>query len=352
MKRLIVHIFISIILLTSISFAIGADELSPWSEKEVGYLFDEKVLDARLFNNYRDYITRKEFAYLGVRLYESITGNKAQKGEPFPDYSDANEFYYDYVLKARKLGIIKGYGDGSFKPEMKIQRSEICKMLANALRASGQEVDNKGYKEFSDHLELPNWSVDDVYAIRRRGIVNGVGGNNFKPQKKTTREQALLMFYRAYSQYVSEPNENVVIQKNIKANDFELKDVNGKKLTLADYKGKILVLSFVRDFQPESQQFMKQLVDLGVRYRDVKILVADIRKDEDAEELIEFLKVNNISYDVVIDHKQEVAMDYSVGDVVPKTFLIDKKSNIVKEEIGLSIKSIERSIEELNGGKN
>ncbi len=354
MKKYILLLIISLVVLTGITFADNYDKPSSWAEKQIKYLFDNGILDERLNGDFKKNITRKEFAYLGVRLYELITGNTADPSIGFKDYKRRSEFYYDYVLKARSLNIVSGYSDGTFKPEKNIKRSEICKMLADSLRATGEEFDNKGYKEFYDHIYIPKWAVEDVYAVREIGIINGVGRNKFMPLKVTTREQALVMFYRAYEEYGNKSLASLsdaTDQNNRRAKEFSVRTITGKRVSLFDYRGKMLILSFVRDFQPESKKLMKEFKNIYGKFRNVEKLVVDIRKNDNVDDIKKFLDENKIEYDVAIDVKNKIASSYNVNNT-PMTFLIDENGYVLIDEFGLSEDHpIVKKLELIKGGQ-
>ena len=73
-------------------------------------------------------ISRAEFITIVVR----ILGLDVAKADtaPFDDVK-VGQWFTDYIKAAKDKGVVKGYGDGSFKPTRKISRDEICSVLSN-----------------------------------------------------------------------------------------------------------------------------------------------------------------------------------------------------------------------------
>ncbi len=342
MKKTLLLVLVLVVFQFNFSFALNDEDPSGWARSEIDKLFKSKSIDSRFRGHYKENITRKDFAYLGVKLYESITGNTATMGNAkFPDTED------EYVLKAKNLKIVSGNKeDGSYKPQKFISRSEICKLLSNVLRASGQEVENRGAKEFLDHIDIPIWAKDDVYAIRQRGILNGVGGNLFRPNQFTTREQALLLFSRVNKMYGKFTMKELVEAK-MKGVPFELTTIDDKKVCFEDYKEKYLLLCFVNDWQSVSRHQMLELKKMDNKYKNLEVLVADMRKDNNIDNLKEFVKNNEIGYNIVVDLKRQLADRYRVGHTSPETLLISKEGLIIKRVVGLSLDELIGDISEM-----
>jgi hypothetical protein len=161
-------------------------------------------------------ITRAEFAAVSVKLYEALSGVKAESApaNPFTDTSDPE------VLKAFNLGVTNGTAADKFDPDALINREQAAAMLTRVykkLNLEGWTLASDGeYKEafkalftmpelFADDAEISSWARDSVYFMAANGIVNGVGDNCFAPKLVSsgeetlnfaTREQALLMSVR------------------------------------------------------------------------------------------------------------------------------------------------------------
>ncbi len=59
------------------------------------------------------------------------------------------------VSQALQAGIIKGYGDGSFRPNAEITHAEMAVMIANIL---GQSIVQNAVTSFADDANIPAWA--------------------------------------------------------------------------------------------------------------------------------------------------------------------------------------------------
>ncbi len=163
-------------------------------------------------------ITRAEFAAVSVRVFESLTGTKAQPvaENPFTDTKDPD------VLKAYNVGVTNGTAVGKFSPDVLLNRETLATMLTRVYKKvaiSGWTLETDGSfaaqfqamyqmpELFADDADISGWARDSVYFMYANKLVGGVGGNKFAPKNVTsaqeaanyavaTREQALLMAVR------------------------------------------------------------------------------------------------------------------------------------------------------------
>ncbi len=123
------------------------------------------------------------------------------------------------------LNIIKGYTDGSFKPEGTITRAEACKMICVALNG-GEEptLGTNATSTFSDvRGTTAKWAEGYIESCVSQGIVAGIGGGKFDPNGNLTGSQFAKMLlialgYNADKQgYVGAPWEvNVNVDASAK----------------------------------------------------------------------------------------------------------------------------------------
>lgn len=159
-------------------------------------------------------INRQEFAAICVKVYESLSGEKATPVavNPFTDCSDAE------VLKAYNVGITNGTTATTFSPTVLINREQVATMLTRVykkctmpgwtLATDGNfKLEYTPGAKFTDDADIGGFARDSVYFMAANKIVNGYGDGSFRPKAVTeaqkaigyataTREQALVIAVR------------------------------------------------------------------------------------------------------------------------------------------------------------
>ncbi len=111
---------------------------------------------------------------------------------------------------------------------------------------------------------------------------------------------------------------------------FSLKDVNGKTLTLEDFKGEPFVLVFWATWCPTCRKeipLLNKLAQEGHR-------VVSITLNRDQEQVKRFIEEHHIIYPVLMGTYQ-VTIDYGNIRFLPTIFLINTKGYIVGKSVGM-----------------
>ncbi len=138
-------------------------------------------------------VTRAELATMLVRCLNN--SNEEERSSKTANFSDVktDDWYNDYVAKAIKFGLFRGYKDGTFRPNNKVTRAELAKVISNYY-VSGLVQKGKAFDSFSDVFE--HWAEREIYDLKRRGISSGYADGSFKPEKSVTREEVVIMINR------------------------------------------------------------------------------------------------------------------------------------------------------------
>lgn len=101
----------------------------------------------------------------------------------------------DYIhILGCELGYVNGYGDGTFRPDRNIARSEATKIIVNVKQL---KLEN-GNTDYKDRLFFANWSKPYIYTATKHGIVKGYPDKRFKPNRELARDEAVAMIIRAF----------------------------------------------------------------------------------------------------------------------------------------------------------
>ena len=134
-------------------------------------------------------ITRAEVATIFFRLLEDETREaNMTKSNSYNDMKDG-AWYTCAVSTLSKMGIIKGYEDGSFKPDASISRAEFA-----AIAARFDPDGDKTPATFSDVSS--HWAKDEISIAANHGWIKGYEDGSFKPDQKITRAETMTLVNR------------------------------------------------------------------------------------------------------------------------------------------------------------
>jgi peroxiredoxin len=119
---------------------------------------------------------------------------------------------------------------------------------------------------------------------------------------------------------------------------FTLEDLEGKKVSLADLKGKTVVIDFWATWCGpclESFPGMKKAVEKYSDDENVKFLFVNSweRVEEKKSNAQDFIKKNNYPFHVLMDYDNKVIGDFGVAGI-PTKFIVDKNGNIRFMSVG------------------
>jgi len=137
-------------------------------------------------------ISRAEFA---VMLVQALKLKGDEKSPGFTDSDRISPWARQAIALAAQAGLIKGYGDGTFRPETQITRAEIATIT---LRSLNLQVGTADKTSFADDATIPEWTKALLTAASKKGIiiVSGRSGNQFAPNENATRAEAVVMIMR------------------------------------------------------------------------------------------------------------------------------------------------------------
>lgn len=116
------------------------------------------------------------------------------------------------------------------------------------------------------------------------------------------------------------------------AADFKLKDLDGKEVSLNDFKGTVILVNFWATWCGPCIHEMPALEKLFQNYKeDVQVLGLTIASKK--EQVPGKVKETGVTYPILLDADKVVA-DYGSFNSIPQTFIIDREGNIVKQITG------------------
>ncbi len=119
-----------------------------------------------------------------------------------------------------------------------------------------------------------------------------------------------------------------------RAPDFSLPDLQGRKVGLKQFRGKIVLLNFWATWCGPCKEEMPFLEILHKQFKEKDFAVLTVSVDyEGARPVQEFIRKQGYTFPVLLDPKSEVLDLFEVKGI-PTTFLIDKNGKMIGRAIG------------------
>lgn len=126
------------------------------------------------------------------------------------------------------------------------------------------------------------------------------------------------------------------------AADFSIPDLEGKLVSLSDYKGQIVMINFWATWCRPCREEIPGFVELQTKYGPEGFTILGLTIDTiDREEVKKFALEYKMNYPILYlgKQKKQVQKDYGNFRGIPTSFLIDRDGLIIKQVTGLMEKS-------------
>lgn len=154
-----------------------------------------------------DDVTRQEMASFVATMVDQLPAEQyalpdAEDGPDFSDAADISSPHASNVERLRSAGIISGYDDGTFRPEVTIDRAQMASYIAQAIEtATGEDMLRAEGEPFED---ISGTHRANIEKLTQAGIVQGQTRTTYEPDQATTRAQMATMIARSLDYFVLE----------------------------------------------------------------------------------------------------------------------------------------------------
>jgi len=175
-------------------------------------------------------VNRAEFLkMLYLTSQKNINNNETQAdySNTFTDTS-TNEWYWPYVKQALNDKTIKGYADGTFKPNQYVNRVEAIKMAVLEFNIYDETADEYGYSDANPRdIDLNAWyasyfwSAQTLHALGLNHVTvtgEGIPENYFYPGEPMTRKEVAEMLYSM--KVIKDTTDENTTQKTFTGDNF------------------------------------------------------------------------------------------------------------------------------------
>ncbi len=186
------------------------------------------------------YITREEVTAILYRLYSKKDDTKVPSGNVFTDV-DALRWSTQNIEFMADIGVIKGYPDGTFKPEQNLTRAEFAALIKRFVGLT-DNVSDISYKD----LDKSHWAYNDIIILSKAGLLNGYEDGTIRPENNITRAEVIkvmniVMGRKPSAQYL----------KTLKIDIFSDIDIN------AWYYSDVLEATVTHDYYLDSKSLLE-----------------------------------------------------------------------------------------------
>ncbi|WP_127493281.1 S-layer homology domain-containing protein [Paenibacillus glycanilyticus] len=137
-------------------------------------------------------VTRAEFVAMLVRALKGNAG-AVQSELNFADNGSIGVWAKPYIATAAAEGWVTGFNDGTFRPDQPITRTEMTVIATRVLKLKTNE---SGAIPFKDTESIQAWAKPYIAAAVQAGIIQGQGNNRFAPDASTSRAEAVTLILR------------------------------------------------------------------------------------------------------------------------------------------------------------
>ncbi len=169
-----------------------------WAVNEIVYLYNNKIVSGFPGNRFLPTkpITRGELAVIMAKALKLAPADEGKE-----DFSDVSRKHWAFkeIQATTRAGVMIGYGNGQFKPDILIARQELVQVIIKALhysKGAGQEPNLDVLNRFNDKDKISFWAVKAVAEAVETGLVQGVKPDEFGPHTKAVRDQVAVLVYR------------------------------------------------------------------------------------------------------------------------------------------------------------
>ena len=120
---------------------------------------------------------------------------------------------------------------------------------------------------------------------------------------------------------------------------FLINDLNGIPVSTADWKGKVVILTFWATWCPPCREEIPMLIALQNRYKDRLQVVGISVDDDEPANVKKFAQEAGINYPIVMASR-EILAEYGGAPGLPTTFVIDTNTRVVQKHVGLYPESV------------
>ncbi|GLC88053.1 leucine-rich repeat protein [Lysinibacillus piscis] len=170
-------------------FITFSDISDHWAREMIEEIATQSIVRGYLDGTFRpnEFIKRQHVVVMMERAFDLEPIREVVSFTDVP----VNHPYYESIMKLQQAGVIDG-SNGAFHPDAMLTRAQMAKILVEALH-----IPLGGTSSFKD-VDTNHWGYSYISALEREGIALGSNGY-FKPNDPLTRAQFVAILYRTFN---------------------------------------------------------------------------------------------------------------------------------------------------------
>ena len=182
----------SILVLTEETF----EDVKPedWYYEEVKYVYDNGLMNGTTSNTFQP--TMETSRGMVVTILFRQEGEPSAKPCSFTDIQ-SGQWYTDAVNWAAENKIVKGYDDGTYRPNQAITRQELAAIIYRYSEYKGYDTSaRKNLGAFPDGNTTHEWAIENVQWAVAEGLISGKGSGMLEPLADASRAEVATVLAR------------------------------------------------------------------------------------------------------------------------------------------------------------
>ncbi|MDR2214982.1 MAG: TlpA family protein disulfide reductase [Nevskiaceae bacterium] len=117
------------------------------------------------------------------------------------------------------------------------------------------------------------------------------------------------------------------VAPNAPAPGFELPDLSGQSINLAQYRGQVVMINFWASWCAPCRQEMPLLEQMHKKYQPLGFTMIGVNVEPDSAKAVDWLKATPVTFPILLDTASQVSKLYGVQGM-PNTVIVDRKGNL------------------------
>ena len=165
-----------------------------WYEEAVQYVYEEGLMQGTTGSTFSpDRASNR--GMIAAILYR-LEGRPRAGTPPFTDVA-ADSYCADAVAWAEQQGIVRGFDDGTFRPEGRITRQQLAAILFRYTEYRGADTAGRtDLSRFSDSAAVADYAREALAWAVSAGLLQGRSDGTLDPSGSATRAQTAVILQR------------------------------------------------------------------------------------------------------------------------------------------------------------